>query len=73
MYLHIHTKHTDVPPAALPKELTLQEAATAWKEAIFLNKSWMSLVVSEKYEKEGLKKHLEIRIAGVGRPMNILK
>lgn len=73
MYIHIHTKHTDVPPAALPKELTLQETATAWKEAIFSNKSWMSLVVSEKYEKKGLKKHLEIRIADAGRWVNILK
>jgi len=27
----------------------------------------MSLVVSEKYEKKGLKKHLEIRIADAGR------
>lgn len=35
MYTHTHTKHTNVPPAVLPKELTLQETATAWKEATF--------------------------------------
>lgn len=35
IYVYTHTKHTNVPPAVLPKELTLQETATAWKEAIF--------------------------------------